>query len=650
MGKKKWVLSIALIACLLVPILSYELLFAQSPPNNEPQDNVNGQVTPIPTNTINPTEKPTNGPTATQTATPNNNGNSGSASPTINPTTSPTNIPVPETSSPHEKDHEKASDYVWDNSEVISVMLSGNAISTSVPNTSSIQGSNITITSAGTYKISGTLADGQVIVDVQNNETVRLILSNVDISCSSNAPIYVMNAKKTILVLEETTLNTVKDTSAESTADPNAAIFSTSDLTIFGTGQLVVWGNNDAIASKDGLIIKSGTITVTALDDGIRGKDYLIIKDGTITVTSGGDGLKSDNANDTTRGYVDVENGVISISSGGDAIEAQSDVTITAGQLTLTSGGGSGSTISAGSSAKGIKAIINVTITNGAFTINSADDCLHSNRTLTINSGTFALQTGDDAMHADKCITINGGTINVASSYEGIESTDIIINAGTIYITSRDDGINGAGGNDGSGFQPGPGIGGPGFPGQGFVPGNRTLTINSGYIVVTTVFGSDGKDGDGIDINGPITMTGGYVIVNGPTFNGNSAIDWEGSFKMTGGFILGVGSSGMAMTAGPTSTQYALQLDLRNTRGAGTLINIQTNNGTDVLTFQASKTFQSIAFCSPTLTKGSTYSLYLGGSSTGTLKDGVYQNGTYSGGTMIRTFTIQNIVTKLTYL
>ncbi len=101
---------------------------------------------------------------------------------------------------------------------------------------------------------------------------------------------------------------------------------------------------------------------------------------------------------------------------------------------------------------------------------------------------------------------------------------------------------------------------------------------------------------------------------------------------MTGGFILGVGSSGMAMTAGPTSTQYALQLDLRNTRGPGTLIHIQTNTGTDVLTFQASKTFQSIAFCSPALTKGSTYSLYLGGGSTGTLKDGVYQNGTYSGG------------------
>ena len=639
MGKKKWVLSVALIACLLVSILSYELLFAQSPPNSEPQGDGNEQATPTPTSTVNPTETPTNGATSTPTPTANSNGNSGGSSPTSNPTTSPTDTVVPDTSSTHEKDHEKASDYVWNNSEVITVALNVNSISTNAPNSSSIQGSKITITSAGTYKISGTLTDGQIIVDAQ--DTVRLILSNVDITCSSSAPIYVVNAKKTILVLEENTLNAVKDTSTGSTAEPNAAIFSVGDLTIFGSGQLNVWGNNnDAIASKDGLIIKSGTITVNSLDDGIRGKDYLIIKDGKITVTSGGDGLKSDNANDPTRGYVSVENGVITVTSGRDAIEAQSDATVTGGQLTLTAGGGSVSTISAGSSAKGIKALINVTVTNGAFTINSADDCIHSNRTITINAGTFALRTGDDAIHADKLVTINSGTIDVSTSYEGIESTEIVINGGTIHITSKDDGINGAGGNDGSGFR-------PGAPGQGFVAGNCTLTINGGYIVVTTIYGSNGQDGDGIDINGPITMTDGYVIINGPTVNSNSAIDWEGSFKMTGGFILGVGSSGMAMTAGPTSTQYALLLNLRNTRSAGTIIHIQNAAGTDILTFQASKTFQSIALCAPSLTKGS-YSLYLGGSSTGTLKDGVYQNGVYSGGTLIRTFTISTIVTKLT--
>jgi hypothetical protein len=650
MGKRNWAFSIALTAVLLASIVSYQILFAQSPNNNEPEHN-NELAAPTPTSTVNSTDAPTNGANATPTTTSNSNVNTadGGSQPIISPTPSPTVTTIPDISTTHEKNHEKASDYLWNSSDVITVLLSGTSISTSAPNSSSIQGSKITITSAGTYKISGTLTNGQIIVDTQ--DTTRLILSNVDISCSSSSPIYIMNSKKTILVLEENTVNTVRDASTGSTVEPNAAIFSASDLTIFGAGQIDVWGNNnDAIASKDGLIIKSGTINVNSLDDGIRGKDYLIVKDGNIIVTSGGDGLKSDNSIDTTRGYVDLENGIITITSGRDAIEAQSDLTVTGGQYTLTSGGGSGSTISAGSSAKGIKAVINVTITNGTFTINSADDCFHSNRTLTITGGTFALQTGDDAIHADKLITINGGDINVATSYEGIESTDIIINAGTIYITSRDDGINGAGGNDGSGFQPGPGIGGPGGPGQGFVPGNRTLTINGGYIVVSTVFGSDGKDGDGIDINGPITMTGGYVVVNGPTFNGNSAIDWEGSFKMTGGFILGVGSSGMAMTAGPTSTQYALLLNLKNTRPADTLIHIQTTAGTDILTFQASKTFQSIALCSPSLTKFTAYSLYLGGGSTGTLKDGVYQGGVYSGGTLIRNFTISTIVTTLTYL
>ncbi len=93
--KKKLALSIALIACLLVSILSYELLFAQSPPNTELQDNGNEQETPTPTNTVNPTETPTRTHRYSEAAP-----RDGGVSPTINPTTSPTNTPVPDTSKP----------------------------------------------------------------------------------------------------------------------------------------------------------------------------------------------------------------------------------------------------------------------------------------------------------------------------------------------------------------------------------------------------------------------------------------------------------------------------------------------------------------------------------------------------------------------
>jgi hypothetical protein len=628
MPNKKLIYGVAVIAILLLSIVSYELLFAQSPVNTG-DDGYNTLNTPTPTSTPNPTYSATAtaNPTSTSTTTP-----------TTNPTSSPTDSPTTEPTTAHEQDHENPADYVWNSTEVIIVSLDTNSITTNSP-TAVIEGSKITLTTAGTYRINGTLTNGQIIVNTQDKETVRLILSNVDVTCSNSAPIYIMNAKKTIIILEEGTLNTVKDIQTGSITEPNAAIFSTSDLTIYGTGQLDVAGNNnDAIASKDGLIIKSGTITVTSLDDGIRGKDYLIIKDGKITATSGGDSLKSDNADNATRGYVSIESGVLTLTSGADAIEAQTDVTITGGQITITSGGGSTSYSS--TSTKGIKAINSLTINGGTFSINSADDAVHSNNTLVINGGTFNIQTGDDGMHADKTLFINGGTIDIPKCYEGIESANLTINSGTIHINSSDDGLNGAGGNDGSGTRPGPG----GFGGQGtFASGNYNLWVNGGYIVITA-------SGDGIDINGAITMTAGTIIVNGPTANNNGAIDYDSTFKMTGGFILGVGSSGMALAPSTTSTQCSILINLRTTRTAGTLIHIETNSGSNILTYQTSKVFQSITLCTPTLTQGTTYNVYLGGTSTGTINDGVYQSGTYTPGTKLTSFTISTIVTKLTNL
>lgn len=638
MGKKK-LLFFIICVCLVLSILSYELLFNQSLSGND-----DPSPTATPTSTVSPSISPTN--QATSTPTPTSSGTpSVTSNPTSQPTTQPTEAPVLETSVPHEPSHEKASDYIWQSTEIIDITLSGNSIFTSMTNTSTIEGSKITITSAGTYRVSGSLTNGQVVVDTQDKDTVRLLLNNVDITCSNSAPVYVISAKKVIIVLQEGTVNNIKDTNRGDTVEPNAAIFSACDLTIYGSGQLNVQGNtNDAIASKDGLIIKSGMITANSVDDCIRGKDYLIIKDGSLTLTASGDGLKSDNVENASCGYIDIENGIIRITSGMDAIDARTDVTITGGQFTLTSGGGSTGIVGPDVSAKGIKGLVNLTITNGNFVVSSADDNLHSNRTITIYGGTFSLSTGDDAIHADNSIVINGGTIDIPKSYEGIESTNITINDAIIHITSSDDGLNGAGGNDGSGFQPGPGVG---QPGQFFVPGNRHLYINGGYIVVTA-------DGDGIDVNGPISMTAGYVIINGPTSFMNTAIDWEGSFTMSGGFILGVGSAGTsmapAMTAGPTSTQNTILLNFRTTKNAGTIFHIQENDGTEVVTYLPIKQYQSIALCSPLLVKGSSYEVYFGGSSSGTIKDGVYLNGAYTPGNRNTNFTITNTVTKLVNL
>lgn len=535
-----------------------------------------------------------------------------------------------------------------DTTGAVAIALNGDSITSDGAGVS-IDGSTATITAAGTYTLSGTLDDGQIIVDTADEDPVTLILNGVDITSTTSAPIYIANAGSAIIVLADNSANSLTDGASYVFADaeeeePSGTIFSNDDLTITGNGSLTVTGNyNDAITSDDSLTIESGNITVTAVDDGIRGKDYLLIRDGTITVEAGGDGLKSDNEDDAELGYIAIEGGTITVTAGGDAIAAETDVLVTGGEFTLVAGGGSGAVLADDASAKGIKGAANVLIDGGTFTIDAADDGIHSNAHITINGGTFTIASGDDGIHADLTVTINNGDIAITESNEGIEGGVITINDGNINVVAGDDGINVSGEGDGSDTMGGPG--GPGGPGgrpgqsQGATTytGSFYLYINGGYIVVNAA-------GDGIDVNGAIVMTDGVVLVHGPTTSDNGALDYDATFNISGGLFVAAGSAGMAQAPGSTSTQNSVLINLSGTLPGGTLINIQNESGESILTFAPSKEYQSIAFSSPDLVNGD-YTLYYGGSSTGTVTDGLYTGGTYTPGTEYTTFTVSSATT-----
>ncbi|MFA5364420.1 MAG: carbohydrate-binding domain-containing protein, partial [Candidatus Bathyarchaeia archaeon] len=244
------------------------------------------------------------------------------------------------------------------------------------------------------------------------------------------------------------------------------------------------------------------------------------------------------------------------------------------------------------------------------------------NGVIIINSGTFNIATGDDAIHADTSLDINDGTFTISKCYEGLESSVITIDGGYIQIVSSDDGIN-AGEESFSFGRPG---GGSTSTGSSYY-----LKINGGIIVIDAY-------GDGIDINGYIEMTDGLLVINGPISNNNGPIDYDKSFQISGGTVIASGSSGMAQAPG-SGSQYAILVKFSTPQQANTLVNIQTASGETVLTFRPTKTFQSLAFSSPDLDAGS-YVIYLGGSSTGTVTNGVYEGGAYTPGTQYTTFTL----------
>lgn len=511
-----------------------------------------------------------------------------------------------------------------DDSRISNITLKGDSISLEGGG-ATVNGSKITITSAGRYNIKGTLNDGQIIVNSQDKKKVKLVLNGANIACSENAPIYIENAKKTVITLAEGTENHIRDGATYSFSDaessePDAAIFSRDDLTINGKGSLTVDGNyKNGIQSKDKLKITGGNITVTAVKDGIKSRDSISVKGGNIKVNAGSDGMHSSNDKNPDKGNVSIKGGSLDITSGGDGIQVQNNLRISGGDITISSGIESGQKSIGRNypSVKGMKAGADLSITDGTINVNSLDDCLHSSDSLKIDGGLITLNTRNDAIGSGSAIEINGGDINIAYCYEGIESATITINDGNIHLISYDDGINSAGNR-----------------------GANSLTINGGHVVVDA-------NGDGLDINGTITMTGGVVIINGPIYTMNGALDYNWNFKITGGFIVAVGSSRMAMAAGggTSSTQNSVMVWYTEWQEAGRLFHIQDEEGKDIITFSPKKAYSTVALCTPDLKNGSNYIVYSGGTSTGEATDGLYSGGTCTPEVQVTSFTISSAVT-----
>ncbi|MGN1301568.1 MAG: carbohydrate-binding domain-containing protein, partial [Clostridia bacterium] len=485
---------------------------------------------------------------------------------------------------------------------------------------------SINITKAGTYHLTGNLEDGNITVKAGDNDLVKLVLDNVNITCSNSSAINIENAKKVIIIVEEGTTNTVTDGETYLTQDePDAAIFSKDDLVINGTGILNINANYlDGIASKDGLKIVGTTLNVNSNDDGIRGKDYIGIKNANVTINASGDGIKSTNDTDTSKGYILIENSIMNIEAEQDGMQAETNLKIVDGKYTIKTGGGNTNlstsetwgewgmekrmsrepqttmTTTNEVSAKGIKGNSGILIESGTFKIDSSDDAIHSNGTITINNGTFEIQSGDDGIHADETININNGNINILKSYEGIESSNIYINGGNINLTASDDGINISGGNDASSIN--------GRAGQNNFSGTTagSLYINDGTIIIDS-------SGDGIDVNGKGYINGGKILVNGPTNSGNGALDYANIFEVSGGELIAVGSSGMMQAPSNGSKIYSISYVYNSTQEAGSIITIKNSRGEEIISCTATKIYNSVVVSSEKFEKGETYTIYSNG-------------------------------------
>lgn len=404
-----------------------------------------------------------------------------------------------------------------------------------------IDGTDVSITAAGTYVFSGDCDNGSITVK-KGVTGVTIVLNGLTLTNDDSAAITLNKTAEASLIAAAGTTNTVADT--EGSSDENAAVKvkSGAALAIGGTGTLTVDGNakNGIKGAADAVItVAEVKLNINAADDGLSCDDELNITGGTLSITAGGDAVKAspdtggtENPDTTSFGNVTISGGTLTLNATEDGIQADGDLTISGGTFHVKTNGGHTTALTDDSaSCKGFKAGGALTVTGGTLTVDSADDALHASTDVTISGGTLTLAAGDDGVHADNDLVIGtkGASststprINITASYEGLEGTTVTVYSGDIDVVASDDGVNAA---------------------------SSTLGERSDKYAISIAGGDLYIDAgsDGLDSNNDINITGGKVEVYGADAMMDAAIDYDGTFTLSGGTLFGAGMEPSAGT------------------------------------------------------------------------------------------------------
>lgn len=536
----------------------------------------------------------------------------------------------------------------YDESTAVTIKLNGTT-ATASSDSVKISGSKITITEEATYVVSGELTDGMLIVNAPDTAKLQIVFNGVNIKSETSAALYILEADKVFLTLADGSTNTLENGGSFAATDDNnidGALFSKQDLTMNGGGSLTVTSPaGHGIVCKDDLVITGGKYVVNSASHGLDANDSVRIADADLTIDAGKDAIHCENTDDTSLGFIYMASGDIKAEAEGDGISASAYMKIEDGTIDLLVGGGSengekqssdnfGGFMGGGkpggrrpdemqsssdvteedsTSMKGLKATGNLSISGGKIAVNSADDSVHSDKSVTINGGTFTIASGDDAIHAEETLTVTAGDFNITESYEGLEALHIDVRGGNIKLKASDDGLNAAGGTDQSGTTGGRdgmfggGHGGPGG-GRGGMSTNSdgSIKISGGTLYINS-------SGDGLDANGTLEISGGHTTVVGPTQGDTATLDYDTSGIITGGTFIGTGASGMAQTFSD-SEQGVIAVSVGN-QSAGTKILLKDKNGNTIIDYTPDLNFAVVILSSPDIKSGEKYDITVGSTS-----------------------------------
>ena len=382
---------------------------------------------------------------------------------------------------------------------------------------------------------------------------------------------------------ETTVMETLKDLSIDSSYEESEATIILADDSGFSvTGSGATAEANAVTITEKGTYIISGSIDDGQIIVNTEDKVQLVLNGLTITSTTSApiyimesEEVTITLAEGTTNTVSDTTSFTYS-----DATNEEPDATIfSKGDLIFN---GTGTLVVNSNFNHAIVSKDSLTLAEGNFEITTVGDALNANDTLSVVSGNYTIAAGDDGFHSDTYLVFYDGNVNITESVEGLEAGIISIQGGTISLVSSDDGINATTDDTSIAIE---------------------LQISGGSVTVNA-------QGDGLDSNGSITMTGGEVIVYGPTNSGNGALDYNSTFNISGGTLIAAGSAGMAQSASDSSTQSVLYVVFNQVQAAGTTYTIKDAVGNEILSVTPEKEYQTIIVSSSSLQQGETYTLY----------------------------------------
>ena len=468
--------------------------------------------------------------------------------------------------------HYTNEDLTWDSSGEKTIDLANPTATDGV----SVENGTITITSGGTYRLSGEYS-GQVKIEAAKTDTVRLVLDNAKITNSTGAAINVVSAAEAIIYTAAGTTNTVADEAnytATGDDDPDAAIYSTANLTLTGEGSLSVEGAyEEGIHTTGGLVIASGTLEVNAANTGIKGKDYVDITGGIVNVTAAQDGLKSTNTDDESLGFTRLSAGSVTVSAGDDGLKAPHTLEISGGTLNIEK------------SNEGIEAQY-INILDGDVTVNSTDDGINASLKDS-SSDTSSDTTSGTATTGQQTQQNQNGQVQQAPVGGG----------------GAPGGSQGSTGQNQNMPQPPTDGAMPGGGGGTFEVVDAAINISGGTVTVNA-------EGDGIDSNGTATFSGGTVTVNGPVAGGNNALDSNGDLLLNGGTVTTGSTADMFEAPSSASTSGYLKITDSSALTQGSTVQVTDSSGTVVANYKITTSgVQLVLVSNKNIVKGQSYTV-----------------------------------------